>query len=524
MNEARNAGDSINDDMNDAGNVTQSARAIPSPNQTEQRRRFSTRALVIAASLIALCLLVAWFAVHRAKEEPEAAEAIVEVEVAPSVRTEMREYVEAGGTLNALPGREANFSASVTGRVTRVLVQIGEHVQAGQTLAELDRSVLAAQTTQAEAALQQARATATQARTVSARQSQPVATDQIRQAEGAIAQARANQSQAQNNLARLQRLFERGIAARKEVEEAQTQWTITNGAIAQAQSALDAARAAAARGVGEARTQASVSASGVAGAEAALNVARAELARSSIRAPINGTLTKRAINDGETVDPATPVFEIMDASSLDLLANLPAQYLSQVKTGNLAVVKVEPFPGREFSGVVVSVAPAVDPQTNTVSVRVRLPNERGELKAGLYASARIAVEIHPAALVVPEAALVTEGDETFVFVVQHKNKDEETVEKRKVTTGIRDAARVEITSNLKDSETVVTTGAFGLGDGAKIKEIEKTDAAEKNAGAKNEGSKDASSEDASDKAINKRSATDTSNRNADGQTNERKEK
>ncbi len=336
MNEARNAGDSINDDMNDAGNVTQSARAIPSPNQTEQRRRFSTRALVIAASLIALCLLVAWFAVHRAKDEPEAAEVIVEVEVAPSVRTEMREYVEAGGTLNALPGREANFSASVTGRVTRVLVQIGEHVQAGQTLAELDRSVLAAQTTQAEAALQQARATATQARTVSARQSQPVATDQIRQAEGAIAQARANQSQAQNNLARLQRLFERGIAARKEVEEAQTQATITAGAVAQAQSALDAARAAAARGVGEARTQASVSASGVAGAEAALNVARAELARSSIRAPINGTLTKRAINDGETVDPATPVFEIMDASSLDLVANLPAQYLGQVKTGNLA--------------------------------------------------------------------------------------------------------------------------------------------------------------------------------------------
>ncbi|MGI8655047.1 MAG: efflux RND transporter periplasmic adaptor subunit [Pyrinomonadaceae bacterium] len=489
MNEARNAGDNINDGLNDAGNSVRSTRAHSSLDQTSneaaRRRRFSTRSLVIAASLLALCLLVAWLAVHRAKNETEAAEAIVEVEVAPSLRTEMREYVEASGTLNALPGHEASFSASVAGRVTHVLVQTGEHVQAGQTLAELDRSVLAAQTTQAEAALQQARATATQARTVSARQSQPVATDQIRQAEGGIAQARANQSQAQNNLARLQRLFERGIAARKEVEEAQTQATLTSGAAAQAQSALDAARAAAARGIGEARTQASISVSGVAGAEAALNVARAELARSSIRAPINGTLTRRAINDGETIDPATPVFEIIDASSLDLLANLPAQYLGQVKTGNLASVKVEPFPEREFTGGVVSVAPAVDPQTNTVGVRVRLPNERGELKAGLYADARIAVEIHANALVVPEAALVTEGDDVFVFVVQHKNKDEETVEKRKVIIGIRDVGRVEITSGLKDSETVVTTGAFGLSDGAKIKEIETTkdapDAANKDA-------------------------------------------
>ncbi len=155
-----------------------------------------------------------------------------------------------------------------------------------------------------------------------------------------------------------------------------------------------------------------------------------------------------------------------------MIANLPAQYLGLVKTGNLALVRVEPFPEREFSGGVVNVAPAVDPQTNTISVRVRLPNERNELKAGLYANARIAVEIHANALVVPEAALVTEGDETFVFITHQGAKDEETVEKRKVTVGIREDNRAEITNGLKDNEIVVTTGAFGLSDGAKIKVTE----------------------------------------------------
>jgi HlyD family secretion protein len=454
----------VSEEMNDA-------------NYSKRSAKDSTRSLLVIALVAGLaCLLIifiVWYVRGRQQEKPEEA-AVVEVSVSQTTRREMREYFESGGTLNAMPGREASFSAATGGRVTHVLVQVGDYVRAGQTLAELDRSVLAAQVRQAEAALQQARATATQARSTSGTQSQVIASDQIRQAEVALAQARANQTQAQNSLTRIQTLFERGIAARKEVEEAQTQLTVTAGAVAQAQSALAAARVNASRGVGEARTQASVSAGGVQAAEAALALAQAELSRAAIRAPINGTVTRRSINDGETVDPATPAFEVIDASALDLIANLPAEYLGRIKTGDLAVVKVEPFPDQEFSGGVVNVAPSVDPQTNTVAVRVRLPNPRGELKAGIYADARIAVEIHPNALVVPASALVVEGDESFVFVALAG----ETVEKRKVVAGIRDGERVEITDGLKESERVVTIGAFGLSNGAKIKVVEAAESAD----------------------------------------------
>jgi multidrug efflux pump subunit AcrA (membrane-fusion protein) len=429
-------------------------------------RRLSPLPVVVILAMLAIA--VAAILIVRSRRAAEAEpEAVVEVEVAASQRAEVREYVEATGTLNAMPGHEASFSAATAGRATRVLAQVGQNVRAGQVLAELDRSVLAATVRQQAAAVQQARAQAQQARAASGSQS-PIATDQIRQAEIAISQARANQTQAQNNLNRLQTLFSRGIAARKEVEEAQTALAVAGAAVAQAESALAAARVNATRGVGEARTQAAVTAGGVSAAVAAQQVAQAELARSSIRAPISGTVTKRAINDGASVDPATPAFEVIDSSSLDLVANLPAQYLGRVKTGNLAVVKIEPFPDREFEGGVVQVAPAVDAQTNTVAVRVRLPNPRGELRAGLFADARIAVEIHANALVVPEAALVVEGDETFVFVP----KSDGTVEKRKVTVGIRDGGRAEIAEGLKDGERVVTTGAFGLGDKSKIKIVE----------------------------------------------------
>ncbi|HVS20836.1 MAG TPA: biotin/lipoyl-binding protein, partial [Pyrinomonadaceae bacterium] len=293
--------------------------------------------IAIALGLIILLVVVAWFIARRGSAEQEV-EPIVEVEVAPSARVEMREYVEAGGTLNALPGHEASFSSASAGRATRVLVQVGQHVHAGQTLAELDRSVLAAQVRQAQAALQQARATAAQARTVSGTQSQTIASDQIKQAEAALGTARANETLAQSNLSRQRRLFERGIAPRKDVDDAETQAKVTAGAARQAESALTAARVNAARGVGEARTQAGVTAGGVEAAQAALDVARAEFARAAIRSPIVGTVTKRTINDGESVDPAIPAFEVIDSASLDLVANVPAGYLDRIKTGDIAVV------------------------------------------------------------------------------------------------------------------------------------------------------------------------------------------
>jgi multidrug efflux pump subunit AcrA (membrane-fusion protein) len=459
------------------------AQILNSAQNPEPRRsRWLAPVPIAMGVFLLLILLVAvWLIVRRGSGEQEV-EPVVEVEVAPTERAEVREYVEGGGTLNALPGHEASFSAATAGKVTRVLVQVGQHVTAGQTLALLDRSVLAAQVRQAQAALLQARATAVQARTVSGAPSQTIAADQIKQAEATLGTARANETLAQSNLARQRRLYERGIAPRKDVDDAETQAKVTAEAVRQAESALAAARVNASKGIGEARTQSSVAAGGVEAAQAALDVARAELARAAIRSPISGTVTKRAINDGESVDPATPAFEVIDGSSLDVVANLPAGYLGRVKTGDLAVVRVEPLPDKEFSGGVVQVAPSVDPQTNTVAVRVRLANPDGELKAGIYGSARIAVEIHPNALVVPQEALVVEGDETFVFIPQGDK-----VEKRKVTVGIRENGRAEITEGLKGNERVVTQGAYGLGDGTKIKIAQSEE--------KKEGAQKSSSED-----------------------------
>ena len=105
-------------------------------DERQRSRWLAPLPIAIVVILLVLILLGAWLILRRSSGEQEV-EPIVEVEVVPAERAEMREYVEAGGTLNALPGHEASFSSASAGRATRVLVQVGQHVRAGQTLAEL---------------------------------------------------------------------------------------------------------------------------------------------------------------------------------------------------------------------------------------------------------------------------------------------------------------------------------------------------------------------------------------------------
>jgi len=157
-------------------------------------------------------------------EKPQANPA--EVTVTKVQRTQIVSKLLVSGNLAAPPNRDAKVAALVPGRIARVLVAEGEAVAQGQALAELDSSQLR---------------------------------DQERQAEAAVAQARANVENARLSADRQEGLLQRGIAARKEVEDARTQLAVNQGALAQSEAALALAlsqgisEAAAARRIAETR-------------------------------------------------------------------------------------------------------------------------------------------------------------------------------------------------------------------------------------------------------------------------------
>lgn len=361
-----------------------------------ERRRWFVIALLAISSL-------AGCARHKSDEEAGGESAAVpEVTVTKVKRAALTTPLVVNGNLTGPPNRDAKVAALVSGRVAHVDVVEGDAVKEGQLLAELESSQLQ---------------------------------DQVRQAEAAVGQAKANVENARASAQRNEGLLQRGIASRKEVEDARTQLAVNEGAL----------RAT----------------------EASLSAARTQLSRAHIRAPFAGTVVRRFAGVGDQVDgtAAQPVVEVANIESLELLGTVPASRLNTIKTGEEFTLATDAAPGASLKASVVAVLPAVDPATNNGSVRIRIANPKHVLKVGQYLSITLPVKRHGDGLVVPKQAIYPdEAGEPHVYKV---NGDE--AEAVAVELGAQTADSAEILSGVHEGDTVILTGGYGLAEKAKVR-------------------------------------------------------
>jgi RND family efflux transporter MFP subunit len=338
----------------------------------------------------------------KAEEEGAAADVpTISAEVGKVVRQDLVERLAVRGTIAAMPNEDVRISALVPGRVMMLTVAEGDAVAAGQVVAEIDPQPLE---------------------------------DQKRQAAAAVAQAKAALENAKANLDRTDRLFKRGIAAGKEVEDARAQ-----------QAAAEA---------------------GIETAEASLDIAERQLSRTKVTSPIAGSVVKRLANVGEQVDGTAgqPLLEVANLDVLELAANVPSKHLDAVRVGQAVEILSDAFGDRTFPGRVIAIAPAVDPVTNTALARVLVTNTGRLLKIGMYAQARIGIGERKGALTVPPSAIAkNEEGQAAVYVV---TKD--TAQRTVVTIGLETPDAVEILSGVSDGQAVLISGVHGLGDKARL--------------------------------------------------------
>jgi len=200
-------------------------------------------------------------------------------------------------------------------------------------------------------------------------------------------------------------------------------------------------------------------------ATAALNTADRQIDRALVRSPITGLVVKRMVSVGEQVDgtAAQPIAEIANLDSVELLANVPAEYLSRVSVGQTAVISSDARADRSLTGTVLAVAPAVDPATNAALVRIRIANAGGSLRVGMFAEARVRIGEHANALVVPPAALVRDQRGAAVYVVSNG-----LAQRTEVKVGLEKPDAVEILSGADEGQAVLISSVYGLGDKAKL--------------------------------------------------------
>ena len=363
-----------------------------------------TTAVCLMSMVLALLLLPSCSKKSSEGEEGEegAANIVAEVTLTRVERADIESTLSVSGTISALPNQDVRVSSLVPGRVARMTVAEGDHIHEGQVLAKIDDRPFR---------------------------------DQVQQAQAAVDQAKANLENSHLNLQRNEKLLERGIAARKDVEDARTLSSVNKALLSQA--------------------------------EAALSLARLNLARTEVRSPLTGMVVKRLLSVGEQVDgtAAQPVFEVAKTSEVELYGNVPALYLDKVRVGQALHISTDAFPGKVFPSHIVAISPAVDPSTNVGLVRIRIANGAGLLRLGMFLTAQVPLETHRNALVAALAAVYRDQDgNPEIYRVEG-----EKAEAVPVKLGLETKDRVELLAGAQEGETIILGGGYGLPAQAKIK-------------------------------------------------------
>src|SRR5882762_2044012 len=194
------------------------------------------------------------------------------------------------------------------------------------------------------------------------------------------------------------------------------------------------------------------------GADANYDLLKTRLDRTVVRAPFGGVVGRRLVSIGTYVSSQTPLISLQSVNPQDASFQVPERYADRLRRGQLVSFQVAAIPGKNFSGEVVFVDPVVELPGRTILIKARVPNPEHQLQAGMFIEARLATNIRPNAVVVPEDAILPLLGSTFVWVVKDGKAD-----RRQVSLGVRTAGWAEIMGGgVEAGDQVVVGGAERL--------------------------------------------------------------
>ena len=382
----------------------------------------------------------------------EAAPTEVYVQAEHPEKGEISEQITADATL--APLAQAAISPKVTAPVKKFYVQRGSHVKAGQLLATLETSDLEA------AALDNKGAYSAAQGTYDIATGATVPEDTVK-AELDLTQATANLNLAQSIVDSRTQLFSEGAIPGRDLDTAKAALVQAKAAHEIAKQHLEAVQKISHKAALESAQGQLTSAKGK------YLGAQAQLSYTEIRSPISGVVTDRPLFAGETAAAGTPVITVMDTSALLAKLHLSQTQAQQLSLGAAATITVpgvaDPVPAK-----VSLISPALDPGSTTVEVWLRMENPKGTLKAGTPVHTTITGRTAANALLVPQEAVQTapDGVSKSVLVINADGTRRQTCrDPRHPQT----PSRSQILSGLSPGDTVITTGAYGLDAGTKVR-------------------------------------------------------
>lgn len=197
-------------------------------------------------------------------------------------------------------------------------------------------------------------------------------------------------------------------------------------------------------------------------AVAAVEALRATIAKKTLTAPFAGRAGIRQVNLGQFVDAGKPVVTLQSMDPIYADFHLPQQRLSELRTGLAIRLETDAFPGRSFEGKLQAINAEVDQATRNVWLQASLPNPDGALRPGMFARVAVLMPRQETLLTVPATSVLHAPYGDSVFVIEPAEGGGKVVRQRFVRLGPVMGDFVAVTQGVKESDEVVSAGAFKL--------------------------------------------------------------
>jgi RND family efflux transporter MFP subunit len=352
-----------------------------------------------------------------------------------------RREVQAVGSL--YPLEESTLSAEVEGRVSRVLVDVGDTVKEGQPLILLDERELQFEVERQRGLVTQVRAQ------LGIGPKDPAPQDARRLA--SVQRAEADRFDAQRKYNRAQTMVKDNLISQQQFDEAASRFQSTQATYDLALQEVERLKAL------------------LITSEASERLAEKKLADATIRAPYPGAVKSRDVHPGEYLKVQGAVMVLVRTDRLRARLAVPERWAGWVKDGAIVELQVEAFPGASFEGKVTRINPAVAQDSRTFEVEALIDNRDGRLKPGFFVQASLPSEKEEKAIYVPEAAVNYRYGVYKVFVVNAGRVSERQIRPAGQTEG-EQGRRFEVAEGLKPGERVAAAVSGELRDGDLVHE------------------------------------------------------
>jgi len=390
---------------------------------------------------------------------------IIDVTTTQAVVKPIPTYFEATGNLAS--DAQTDVAPAVAGKIAQVNFDVGSYVQKGDVLIRLDARDAQIRLEQAQAQLEQQKRAVDQA-VANLRQTQV----RLGLKDGEsfdietfsqVKTVRAQLVLAEKELARTEKLVATGDLSRSLLDQRRAARDQLLGQLDEARSNA----AVAVKAIDTARSQVNSARAGVSTAETQVDQARKAVTDTAVTAPISGYVSERVADVGEYISPSAPntkIATIVRTAILRLKIDVPEASIGKVATGQGISLQTSAYPDRNFAGTVVRILPGLNATSRTLTVEAEVENTEGLLKPGQFATVRITQSKPEPAVMIPVAAVKTDGDINRVYVIRDGAAHE-----RIVQLGLLENDIIQIKQGLQEGEVIATGNIGALSDGALVR-------------------------------------------------------